>query len=95
MGSNGVKIIHEAIREKHWGGIGSEAESKIVEEIMGHILGAGADFEDGQNLVDGTHGSPDPGDGLFVRGRRGSEIDRGVWGTEDGAEFIELDHWDG
>lgn len=51
MGSNSVKIIHEAVGEKHRGGVGFETERKIVEEIMGHILGAGANFEDGQNLV--------------------------------------------
>ena len=66
-----------------------------MEEIVSHVLGARADFEDGQNLVDGTHGHPDPSDGLFVRLGWVGEVDGDVGGAQDGAEFIELDHGDG
>ena len=65
-----------------------------MKEIVSHVLGARADFEDGDNFVDGTHGSPDPSDGLFVGLGRVSEIDGNVRSAEDGAEFIELDHRD-
>ena len=62
VSGNSVKILHEAIGEKYRCGIRFEAESKIMEEIVGHVLGTRADFEDRHNFVDGTHGRPDPSD---------------------------------
>ena len=95
VGGNSVEIIHEAVREKYRCGIRFEAEGKIMEEIVGHVLSARADFENGHNFVDGTHGGPDPSDGLFMRLGQVSEIDGDVGSAEDGAEFIELDDGDG
>ena len=37
-----------------------------MKKIVGDVLSARANFEDGDNFVDGTHGHPDPSDGLFV-----------------------------
>ena len=53
MGGNSVKIFHEAVGEKNGCGIGFETEGKIMKEIVGQVLGARADFEDGDNFVDG------------------------------------------
>ena len=66
-----------------------------MKKIVGQVLSARADFEDGDDFVDGTHGHPDPSDGLFVGLGRVSEIDGNVRSAEDGAEFIELDDGDG
>ena len=63
-----------------------------MEEIVGHVLSAWADFEDRHDFVDGTHGRPDPGDGLFVGLGRVGEIDGDVGGAEDGTEFIGIVH---
>ena len=94
MGGNSVEIFHEAVGEKDRRGIGFETEGKIMKEIVSQVLGAWADFEDGHNFVDGTHGSPNPSDGLCVGLGRVSEIDGEVRGAENSAEFIELDHRD-
>ena len=94
MSGNSVKILHEAIGEKYRRRIRFEAESKIMKEIVGHVLGTRADFEDGHNFVDGTHSRPDPSDGLFVRLGWVGEGDGSVRGAQDGAELIELDHGD-
>ena len=95
VGGNSVKIIHEAVGEKYRRGIGFEAKCQVMKKIVGHVLSARADFENGHNFVDGTHGHPDPSNGLFVRLGRVGEIDGGVRSAEDGTEFIELDHGNG
>ena len=66
-----------------------------MKKIVGHILGARADFEDRDDFVDGASGDPDPSDGLFVGLGWVSEIDGNVRSAENGAEFIELDDGDG
>ena len=65
-----------------------------MEEIVSHVLSARADFEDGHNFVDGTHGRPNPSDGLFVWLGWVGEIKGNVRCAEDSAEFIELDDGD-
>ena len=66
VGGNSVKILHEAVGEKYRRGIGFEAKCQVMKKIVGDVLSARANFEDGDNFVDGTHGHPDPSDGLFV-----------------------------
>ena len=95
VSGNSVEILHEAVGEKYRCGIGFEAKCQVMKKIVGHVLGAWADLEDRDDFVDGTHGDPDPSDGLFMRLGGVCEVDGDVGSAEDGAEFIELDDGDG
>ena len=93
MGGNSVKIFHEAVGEKNGCGIGFETEGKIMKEIVGQVLGARADFEDGDNFVDGQVATQTQV--MDCLWGWVSEIDGEVRGAENSAEFIELDDGDG
>jgi hypothetical protein len=60
MGCESIKVQIEAITGKEWETAKGQAQPQSVDEPMRHVLRAGTQLEDGQNLGAGIDGQPEP-----------------------------------
>jgi hypothetical protein len=80
VGRESIKVEIQTITRKEWEAARSHSLSQIVDEQMGHVLGARAELKHGKDLGEGIDGQPQP------------EHLSGA--AQPGAQFVQLQVWE-
>jgi hypothetical protein len=87
VGRESIEIQIEAITGEERQAARGQALSERVDELMRHVLGAGAELKYGKNLRQGINGQPQPED-LFGAAQPGSDFIQLHVRELEGAEIV-------